>query len=388
MMTPTANASARSRVQSSALYVIGGLLTALGAVFFLRANGTLVHKQEQGLAFKRGDDEDPRVAAYRLAMERFRARFGSDDVSEAPRNLTMLAEGMEDMNNPKSVNSIRVPKAGSSHLSVIARALAGCAPDGMPCCNYPGNPKGSCPTKGLLCPFVRGCVDHRPKYQGFETVPMITALRRPDERLVSAFFYYPPHCPKNLTDHSFDTFAGDDYLANPQYRNVMVKMFSVKGDYAYHEYNASIHKLADAKYRLCQSAWFSVEEQPIPAQLLLYEPVTKWTHLSQILPNPVVFDLTVEGTVKNQTAGLRVDTDDEYTRFKETDFVMRNGPALVEEYNREDGQLYEFARGLFCARLRAAGDLIDVAMRRLIAIDQFRACDDYPGEIADFCPDS
>ena len=59
---------------------------------------------------------------------------------------------------------IRVPKAGSTEASVIARVLGGCKPYG-PCCsmryNMPGRPP-ACPTNDLeYCPAVRDRVCSR-----------------------------------------------------------------------------------------------------------------------------------------------------------------------------------------------------------------------------------
>jgi len=103
------------------------------------------------------------------------------------------------------LNIIRVPKAGSSALSVTARAIAGCQPDGYPCCKFPGDPKGSCPRTDLMCPLVTGCTGHSPNYQGDEAV--ITSLRNPVNRSVSAFFYAHPHTSvKPGEPHTWDKF--------------------------------------------------------------------------------------------------------------------------------------------------------------------------------------
>eukprot|EP00984_Skeletonema_dohrnii_P014051 scaffold5869_cov75-Skeletonema_dohrnii-CCMP3373.AAC.2 len=44
------------------------------------------------------------------------------------------------LRSTRLLNSVRIPKSGSSALSVTARALSGCHPDGYPCCKFPGDP--------------------------------------------------------------------------------------------------------------------------------------------------------------------------------------------------------------------------------------------------------
>jgi hypothetical protein len=136
----------------------------------------------------------PEESAYSLAMKRFWVRTKSDTEQNFYLDLKSQykATGAGAITNQiRLLNSVRVPKAGSSALSVIARALAGCGPDGYPCCGFPGDPKGSCPREDLFCPLITGCVGHHPNYQGNETI--ITSLRDPVSRTTSAFFYYPPH---------------------------------------------------------------------------------------------------------------------------------------------------------------------------------------------------
>ncbi|CAN0481507.1 unnamed protein product, partial [Laminaria digitata] len=94
---------------------------------------------------------------------------------------------------------VRVPKAGSSEASVLARLLGGCKPRG-PCCRFPGDPPGSCPARHLMCPAVTGCTGHsmpggaRQKLQD-PSVFSMSNLRDVVDRLVSGFFYTAPHSP-------------------------------------------------------------------------------------------------------------------------------------------------------------------------------------------------
>lgn len=89
----------------------------------------------------------PWYQAYRRARPRLRSIFSlASRANRAPRRLphgfTFACSQL-----------VRVPKAGSSEISLIARRLGGCTPRG-PCCNWPGDPPGSCPAKGLMCPAV------------------------------------------------------------------------------------------------------------------------------------------------------------------------------------------------------------------------------------------
>ncbi|CBJ33650.1 hypothetical protein Esi_0537_0001 [Ectocarpus siliculosus] len=93
----------------------------------------------------------------------------------------------------------RVPKAGSSEASVIARRLGGCVPRG-PCCAFPGDPPGSCPLEGLMCPMVTGCVGHnmnqrRTMMLEDPSVFSMTNIRGVVNRMVSGFLYTKSHSP-------------------------------------------------------------------------------------------------------------------------------------------------------------------------------------------------
>ena len=58
---------------------------------------------------------------------------------------------------------VRVPKCGSSSLSVVARQIARCPGQMGPCCRFPGHPKGSCPAEGMDCTeLISGCTGHNP----------------------------------------------------------------------------------------------------------------------------------------------------------------------------------------------------------------------------------
>ncbi|CAM9476606.1 unnamed protein product, partial [Hapterophycus canaliculatus] len=126
-----------------------------------------------------------------LAKERFEVRNGRPaTVEEETWAFGELQAG----------GLIRVPKAGSSEASLIARRLGGCTPRG-PCCRYPGDPPGSCPEEGLMCPRVIGCTDHLMGSKEIArlnspTVFSMSNLRGVTDRMISGFFYTSPHSPK------------------------------------------------------------------------------------------------------------------------------------------------------------------------------------------------
>lgn len=248
---------------------------------------------------------------------------------------------------------------------MLARALAGCRPDGFPCCRGPSR---SCPRGDLLCPAVIGCVDHRPNYER-HGVPLITMLRHPTSRLLSGFFYRPPHRPKPKDDYSWSMF--ESYVAGLEYRNVMTKMLS-NIRFAYHVFDPLQHTVPMAQQRLCEFAWFGINELPILSSLLLYES----TAFSRLQPNRVVFGLpalSVNATIPARIdASMRInDGNPLYPAFQSTTFVENNGTDLVRQYNQEDFALYDWAVQLFCARVKQAGLLEDAGS---IAPDEVEFC--------------
>ncbi|CAN0185352.1 unnamed protein product, partial [Ascophyllum nodosum] len=82
-----------------------------------------------------------------LAKERFEGRVGRMATSE---ELTWTFE---------QIQFVRVPKAGSTSTSVLARRLVGCYPSG-PCCVKSGGNDVDCPSQQSKCRAVVGCIDH------------------------------------------------------------------------------------------------------------------------------------------------------------------------------------------------------------------------------------
>ena len=134
----------------------------------------------------------------------------------------------------RHLNLIRVPKAGSTSLSVVARRMAGCDPPG-PCCKYPGDPPGSCPERGLFdCAYFRkvlGCTGHKGDAYAIRSasVSSITILRDPVARSISAFNYPGMHHNSDCKGPQLQCFEA--YLQDKRFSNVALKMFV--GDFAY-----------------------------------------------------------------------------------------------------------------------------------------------------------
>lgn len=174
---------------------------------------------------------------------------------------------------------IRVPKASSTSLSIVARRMVGCNPPG-PCCKFPGEPAGTCPSPELAeCikqKKVVGCIGHSVDMRAFRnrTIPSISVVREPTSRSLSAFFYPGMHhnsdCTRDPAHSRLDCFKL--YLVDRRFRNVLVKMLN--GDFAY------------AKATTCRSAEtckHSLEKAKENLSLLNFVGVTEMWELSLLL---------------------------------------------------------------------------------------------------------
>lgn len=137
------------------------------------------------------------------------------------------------------VHIMRVPKASSSSLSMVARRVVGCNPPG-PCCKWPGEPPGSCPAVGLnLCDKkVVGCMHHYPHYDSFKNKDIfsMTVLREPVSRAASAYGYgsaqsihYNVRCKS--TEEPY--LCARQYIHSKMWSNIATKLLS--GHYAYED---------------------------------------------------------------------------------------------------------------------------------------------------------
>jgi len=317
----------------------------------------------------------PLSVAYRVTLARFHARRG------AAGNETAAAAHLSDLQDLRpdsgfSLNILRIPKAGSSHMSMVARSLAGCTPVGFPCC-YDEH----CPRDDLLCPAVRNCVGHGATFPWAEDresnnfEPSITVLRDPVSRISSAFFYRPPHRPPG-ENFSFEFFR--EYVQMEVYRNVMTKMIKGRlfnGKMAYSKGTlkpTTKRHIATAKTRLCGFDWFGINEWGAASLLLLYQSAP----FDRLLPSPEVFE---EG---KRSYSMRVNSDSDYEIFKR-DFARNGGNEVVLRSNLHDVELYAHATGLFCARARQKG-----LVAASDTADAFWGCRKAGGEksVGDYCP--
>jgi hypothetical protein len=312
---------------------------------------------------------DDKHAAYNLALDRFRKRNprqfkGYADLKEQQT----LGLRTKHHSSSRLINSIRIPEAeGHSSLSVIARALAGCHPDGFPCCQYPGSPAGSCPRKGLECPSVVGCMGHIPQRPVNE--PLITAFQHPESRVISLFHSFPPHRPIPENDYSWDTFR--TYVKTPKYQNIVTRMMNFKSPY-----DDAAGSLSTAKQTVCKMDWYKIEELPILSALLLYESLL----FRFLRPNPVVFGLPASGennTDQSPVDGLwnNISPDSDYNHFRKVQYPQSNGTEIVRHYNKQDMELYEFSEALLCTRVVENTALVTELRQRGIAKDELSRCE-------------
>mmetsp|Transcript_12521 Transcript_12521/g.27477 ORF Transcript_12521/g.27477 Transcript_12521/m.27477 type:complete len:400 (-) Transcript_12521:136-1335(-) len=189
------------------------------------------------------------------------------------------------------VHLLRVPKASSSALSAVARRVAGCWPAG-PCCRFPGDPRGTCPSKELFqCEEqkrVIGCTHHHPNLASLldSRVKTLVMLRQPEARALSAFNYPGIHHNSDCTNKAPKGERGaaareeclQKYMRDPRWSNVAAKMLS--GFYAYaplplprpaiHEHypNRNAYGSITATPPTSASASASIPKAPLPAWLL------------------------------------------------------------------------------------------------------------------------
>ena len=156
------------------------------------------------------------------------------DISALIFNLTLNECGVAKESPLERIHILRIPKASSTALSVVARRFVGCFPAG-PCCKYPGDPPGSCPNPDFFaCQKERrviGCTNHYPMHGTLDdsSIVSISIMREPVSRSISAFFYPGDHHNSNCTLDVDLCFQA--YLQNPRWNNVVVKMLT--GQYAY-----------------------------------------------------------------------------------------------------------------------------------------------------------
>lgn len=347
-------------------------------------------------------NDDPRICAYEVAIKRAGQRLAS--VASEIQLVESLQEHAKYRNNTKTktenngatyyaINLIRIPKAGSSTLSTVARALAGCGPNnGMPCGGRYAE---------LCDSFVLGCEGHHVEYPEDDAgtssaLATITTVREPSSRLLSAFFYngkqnISQHRPWPVDDCSWEMFR-DRYLMDTKYRNIMTKMLNGYFPYLpYHDDtdettsdrsddqwvhpaiktemnlmgNSSLaldpSSVGKAKRRLCNMAFVGLTYNMLGSMLLMYETAP----FDALQPRPVAFGLPPhykqtpserqQREIVKKKGDLKVNANEGnelYETFKEVTYIENGGPELVAKYNAYDVEVYQFAVDLFCARAR------------------------------------
>jgi hypothetical protein len=202
---------------------------------------------------------------------------------------------------------------------------------------------------------------------------MITSLRNPVSRAVSAFFYEPPHRPPGAC-FSFECFERD-FIKQERYQNPSTKMLA--GHYAYARTPPRTYPINVAKRRLCDMSWFGIAEWGVASSLLLYE-----SHpFTRLQPNPVAFGLlphsfvVANDTTSTAAVRLRENINEHYTEFKNGPFMQRNGTGLIHTLHNHDVEVYHFAVQLFCARVQEAPGF-PAAVQEVQLLHHFKGCND------------
>jgi hypothetical protein len=245
------------------------------------------------------------------------------------------------------INLLRIPKASSSSLSAIARRIVGCTPAG-PCCKWPGDPPGSCPSKELYkceeCGKVIGCTGHRPDYKVLMEgkIISITMIRDPFSRSLSAFFYPGPH--HNVMCRKSKDLCFHEYAIDRKWRNIAVKMLT--GAYAYDNVIACKntadcpHSLDVAIANIQKFTLFGVSEMWELSLLLLHRKIP--------FLEPILQEFLMTASEKTGP-GVRKNTNDAYVKFKRTAFVEHTRDFHIQ--NDLDVRLYEAVIAHMCQQL-------------------------------------
>jgi hypothetical protein len=248
------------------------------------------------------------------------------------------------------IHLVRIPKAGSSSFSVVARRIVGCEPPG-PCCRWPGDPVGSCPSKDLFdCQLQRkviGCTGHNPEFNILKSGMMssVSMIRDPLARSISAFFYPNHHnmeCQGDL-NHCFQLYMKDN-----RFQNIAVKMLCGDNPYMNHPTCRNIsqcrHSLEMAIHNLKYFQFFGIME--------LWELSLLLFHFTfpQLPPSVEEFSLYSPASFSNSSSphhlqGIRENTNANYSAFKETARELYAAELLQQ--NHLDIELYKLLKTKF-----------------------------------------
>lgn len=276
------------------------------------------------------------------------------------------------------IHLIRVPKASSSSLSAIARRMVGCSPAG-PCCKWPGDPPGSCPSKELFaCQTqgkVIGCTHHHPNYPSLldKSIVSISIMREPLSRSVSAFFY--PGIHHNSQCKGNHTYCFLEYTRSEKWKNIAVKMMT--GLFAYspekvcehakdcpHSLELAILNLDELDFMGIAEMWelslFLLHYKhksipPVLEEFLLSNQSSAASGRRKLQPsnNEIVPDDSIL-TLNEWQRLLLMDRENhevDYIEFKKT--AMTKFASQLQEQNALDIKLYEKAVVNMCNELHA-----------------------------------
>ena len=268
------------------------------------------------------------------------------------------------------IHLLRIPKASSSSLSIVARRMVGCEPPG-PCCKWPGDPPGSCPAKGLFaCQTegrVIGCTHHYPNYDALlsPSIVSISIMREPWRRAVSAFFYPGIHHNSKCAADVDTCFR--EYALSTRWRNVAVKMLT--GAYAYddrptcRDARQCKHSLELARHNLERLAVMGVAEMWELSLLLLHLKMPQLRpELSEFLigekyspASPTTPAAASSSLASVSSTGSRVNAGDLYQSFRTRAFATASLRQLLHGQSELDAELYQEVLGRMCDELHTQG---------------------------------
>ncbi|CAM9727702.1 unnamed protein product [Ectocarpus sp. 12 AP-2014] len=315
---------------------------------------------EASQAFDAGGQDYTASTFLELARERFEARNGRPSTLEDTFALERL-------------QLVRVPKAGSSEASVIARRLGGCVPRG-PCCMMPGHPPGSCPSEGLMCPAVLGCTAHKmdPKRNTMLEDPSVFSMsniRDVVDRMVSGFLYTQPHTPLCTRTDDVDYESCFEEMTNTtKFQNVAARM--VSGHDAYDSIKLCMNKDQDVGGEgacaedlesvikgACNLNFVTMCEAWASSVLLLFETLPWLEPTADFFPAPRHRHRQLYSS-EDAKEGAASGPQRQNTGAKHEEGMKHITPELrdtARSANAVDEALHEFVSAKFCERLREAG---------------------------------
>jgi hypothetical protein len=266
------------------------------------------------------------------------------------------------------VHLVRVPKAASTSFSIVARRIVGCNPPG-PCCKYPGDPVGSCPSHDLFhCQTMKkviGCTGHNPEYLALksDSMPSITIVREPKARALSAYFYPNHH---NMNCHGNISQCFFEYVRDIRYQNILVKMFTGEHSYGPQStcFNSSDcpHSLQLASSNIRYFEFIGIVELWELSLLLFHYKFSQIPpvfdefalYANSTLPTSPTSDTSTSASSgRSHGESQRLNTNDEYLQFKKT--AMRQFEQELTDQSRLDIELYHFLLEKFCRLVQRSG---------------------------------